>query len=252
MDKQELVSIVVPVYNAGRFLDETINTVKNQTYENWELLLVDDCSTDDSKKVFLKYEDDKRIHWIRLTKNVGAAEARNNGIDRANGRYLCFLDADDKWDKNKIIEQVNYMKKTGCAFCYHSYEFADENCVPNGKKVIAKEKMTYKEALKNTIIFTSTVMFDLNQLDKKMVSMPNIKYIEDTATWWKLLRSGQIAYGMPNLFSLYRRSSNTDSSKELRMQKSLWYVYRKVEKLSFIEALYYWFIKNVNAVLRRI
>lgn len=252
MVRSRLVSIVVPVYNAERFLEDTINTVRKQTYENWELLLVDDCSTDKCERIVSKYKDDKRIRWIKQIKNVGPARTRNHGISLANGEYLCFLDADDKWDEKKIEKQIDYMKRNKCAFCYHSYEFADEKCTPNGKRVIAKNKLTYRQALKNTIIFTSTVMFDLKQLNKSDIMMPDIKYIEDTATWWKILRNGIDAYGMPDVFSLYRRSPNTDSSKKIRMQRSLWYVYRKVEKLNLFYAAYCWFWKNTNAVIRRI
>ena len=109
--KQPLVSIVVPVYNAARFMDDTIQTVLNQTYQNWELLLVDDCSSDDSIQIIKKYlKKDKRIKLFKLSENSGAAIARNTGIDKAKGRYLAFLDADDLWVKNKLDLQVAFMQ----------------------------------------------------------------------------------------------------------------------------------------------
>ena len=169
----DLVSIVVPVYNAERFLDETINTVLNQTYTNWELILVNDCSTDNSVNVIKKYKD-KRIKLINNKTNSKAAISRNNGITKAKGRYICFLDADDLWDKDKLEKQVKFMNEKDCAFSYHSYEFANEYCIPTGKKVIAKEILKYKEVLKNNIISTITVMFDMDKLSKEDIYMPNI------------------------------------------------------------------------------
>lgn len=163
MKKNKLVSIITPVYNAEKFLDDTINTALNQTYEDWELILINDCSTDNSKKIYEKYKDDKRIKWIDLRKNSGAAIARNRGIEQSKGRYICFLDSDDLWDKKKLDNQIKFMQDKNCEFSFTSYQFADDNCIPNGKKVIVPEKINYKQALGNTTIFTSTVMFDLSK-----------------------------------------------------------------------------------------
>ena len=250
--EKDLVSIIVPVYNAEKFLDDTINSVLKQTYSNFELLLINDGSTDNSKTVFNKYKNDKRIKWFDQKENGGAALARNRGIKEAKGHFLCFLDADDLWDICKLERQIDFMKENNCAFSYHSYEFADENGVPNGKKVFSKEQLCYNDALKNNIISTITVMFDLSLIKKSLIMMPNLKYVEDTATWWQVLRNGYIAYGIPNLFSYYRRIPNSNSSNKLRTQKSLWHLYRKVEKLSFFRALYCLTWKNIHAVLRRI
>lgn len=250
--KDELVSIIIPVYNAERFLDETINTILNQTYKNWELLLINDCSKDNSKSIYEKYSSDKRIKWHDQEQNGGPALARNKGIDLAQGKYICFLDADDICDLDKIEKQVEFMKQNDCAFSYHSYEFADEKAVPTGKKVIAKEKLTYKKALKNNIISTITVMFNMKKINKELIEMPNLKYVEDTATWWRILRNGYIAYGMPNVFSYYRRIPNTNSSNKLRTQKPLWNLYRKEEKLNIFYAAHCLFWKNYHAVLRRV
>ena len=248
----ELVSIIIPVYNAEKFLDDTINTVLDQTYTNWELILVNDCSKDKSKKIYDKYKKDKRIKWIDQKENGGPALARNRGIDESKGKFICFLDADDKWDSFKLEKQVTFMKEKKCAFSYHSYEFANENCEPNGKKVIAKEKLSYKKALKNNIISTITVMFDLSIIDKSLIKMPNLKYVEDTATWFKILRNNYIAYGIKDVFAYYRRIPNSNSSNKFRTQKSLWNLYRNEEGLSIINSLLYLFCKNLNAIKRRI
>src|SRR5574344_1639183 len=126
--QKELVSIIVPVYNAEKFIGETIESVLNQTYKNFELLLVDDCSKDKSVDVINKYvQKDKRIKLICNKNNSGAALSRNIGIDASKGRFICYLDADDKWNKTKLYKLVNFMLKRKVQFSYTSYEFADEN-----------------------------------------------------------------------------------------------------------------------------
>ena len=249
----ELVSIIIPVYNASRFLDETIKSVRSQTYEKWELIFVDDCSTDNSEQIIKEYMKlDKRIKYFKQERNSGPAIARNRGIDEAKGRFLCFLDADDFWDKNKIEEQLNFMLKEDIAFSYTSYCFTLPDGTKTNKKVIAKKELKYKEVLKNNIISTITVMFNLKLIDKELIKMPNLKYVEDTATWFKILRHGFVAYGMPNIFSYYRRSSNTESSNKLKTQKSLWKLYRKNERLSIPKTIITLISKNFNALKRRI
>lgn len=248
-----MVSIIVPVYNAEKYIDFTIKSVIEQSYNNWELILIDDCSMDKSKEIIEKYSrKDKRIKYFKQKNNSGPALARNYGIELATGRYICFIDADDLWEKDKIKKQIKFMKERKCAFSYHSYVFADENGIPSEKKVIAKEKLSYKEALKNNIISTITVMFDLKKIDKELIKMPNLKYVEDTATWWKILRNGYIAYGISNVFSIYRRIPNSNSSNKFKTQKYLWNLYRKEEKLSIFSSMYCLFMKNINAILRRI
>ena len=251
--KKDLVSIVIPVYNAEKYVEETIKTFQNQTYKNWEAIFVDDCSTDNSKEIITKYsKTDKRIKYVCQEQNGGPALARNKGVDLAKGQFFCYMDADDLWQKDKLKKQVEFMKTKQCAFSFTSYEYANEEGVPTGKKVIAKEQYRYKQALKNNIISTITVMFNLKLIDKELIKMPDLKYVEDTATWWKILRKGYVAYGLKDVFSVYRRMKKSQSSNKLRTQKPLWNLYRQVEGLSFIEAVYCLFWKNVHAVLRRL
>lgn len=252
--KKDLISIIIPVYNAERFLNDTIKTIQNQTYENWEAIFVDDCSKDKSIEILKKAsKKDKRIKVFKLEKNSGnPCFPRNYGIDKANGRYICFIDADDLWQEDKLEKQINFMKENDVAFSYHSYEYADSNGIPTGKKVIAKPQINYNYCLKNNIISTITVMFDVSKLGKELIKMPDLKYVEDTATWWKILRNNYVAYGIPDVFSYYRRIPCSNSSNKLKTQKFLWNLYRKEEKLCFIYALYCLLLKNINALLRRI
>ena len=247
-----LVSIVVPVYNAARFIDETIKTVLDQTYTNWELLLVDDKSTDESVELIKPYAaKDKRIKLLRNKQNSGAAISRNKGIDAAKGRYIAFLDADDLWLPTKLEKQVAFMQKQDCAFSFTGYEFADENGKPNGKKVRVPATITYKQALKNTTIFTATVMFDLEKLNKINIHMPNVKS-EDTATWWKVLKIVEHAYGIDIILSYYRRHDSSLSSNKLEAVFRTWTLYRECEQLSITSSVYYFLRYINNAILRRI
>ena len=251
--QQPLVSIVVPVYNAARFIEETIATVQNQTYQNWELLLIDDCSTDDSVKLIKPHlTKDKRIKLLKNKANSGAALTRNKGIDAAKGHYLAFLDADDLWLPEKLEKQVAFMQEIDCAFSFTGYEFANETGKPNGKKVHVPATITYKQALKNTTIFTSTVMLNLKKLDKHKVLMPNIRRGQDTATWWRILRQVPYTYGLGDALSIYRRSKGTASSNKITALKRTWRIYRDSEKLPYIKASYYFTHYCFNASMRRL
>ncbi len=247
----DLVSIIIPVYNAEKFIDETINSVKSQTYTNWELLLVNDCSTDNSTNLIEKHLKDDRIKLINNKQNSRAAISRNNGIKEAKGKYICFLDADDKWHNEKLEKQIKFMKEKKCAFSYTGYEFADENCIPNGKKVFVPNKLSYKQALKNTTIWTSTVMFDMTKLSKKDIYMPNVKS-EDTASWWSILKKIDYAYGLNEILSYYRRSGGTLSSNKFEAIKRIWNLYRNVEHLNIFKSSYCFFWYALRAVLRRV
>ena len=143
------------------------------------------------------------------------------------------------------------MKDNCCAFSFTDYEFADSNGIPNGKKVKVPKTINYKQALKNTTIFTSTVMFDLRKLTKEDITMPNVKS-EDTATWWKVLKKIEYAYGINNIMVLYRRSANTLSSNKIKAVKRIWDLYRNVEKLTFLASIYNFSWYCFNALKRRV
>ena len=248
----DLVSIIIPVYNAERFIDDTINSVLNQTYTNWELILVNDCSTDKSREIIEKHvKQDKRIKLINNEVNSRAAISRNNGIKIANGRYLCYLDADDLWDKEKLEKQIKFMKEKNCAFSFTGYEFADKNGIPKGKKVYIPSKINYRRALRNTIIWTCTVMFDMNKLSKDDIYMPNVKS-EDTASWWSILKKIDYAYGLNEVLSYYRRSSGTLSSDKIEGIRIIWNLYRNVEKLNIFYSAFNFIGYAIHAVWKRI
>ncbi|MDE6925757.1 MAG: glycosyltransferase [Acetatifactor sp.] len=250
----DLVSIIVPVYNVENFIGETLDCVLAQTYPDWELLLVEDCSSDNTLALIRKYMDrtgDSRIRLIRQPSNMGAARARNRGLEEAAGRYISYLDADDIWMPEKLERELAFMKEKGAGFTFTGYEFADENGKGTGKIVHVPEKLTYKQALSNTTIFTTTVMFDLGKLSKEQLEMPVIKS-EDTALWFRVLRSGVTAYGLNENLAKYRRAGKTLSSNKLEAIRRIWNLYRRAEGLNVICSAWHFCFWAMRAVKRRI
>jgi len=248
------ISIVVPVYNAEKYIEKTVEMVRRQTFTDWELILVEDCSKDNSAHVLRTLErelQDSRIRVIYKMQNEGAANARNTGVDAACGRYLAFLDADDIWIENKLAAELDFMQKKGAAFVFTAYEFGDENAVGTGKIVKVPGTLTYKKALSRTVIFTSTTLFDLSVIGKELVKMPNVPS-EDSATWWKILRAGYTAYGYPEVTTIYRRPPKSLSSNKAKAIYRIWYLYRKVEKLPLVTSVFCFMGWAFRTTLRRL
>lgn len=251
--KEEMVSIIVPVYNAREYIIDTINCVRQQTYQNWELLLVLDGCTDKTEELVSEYLSktcDDRIIVIEQS-NQGAAKARNRGLKEACGRFIAYLDADDIWLPEKLTRQLAFMQGKNAAFSFTGYEFADQNAVGTGKIVHVPAVMEYRDALKNTTIFTTTVIFDTTKIEKNMLEMPQIKS-EDTALWWKVLRSGYKAYGLDENLVLYRRGNSSLSSNKLEAVRRIWNLYRRAEGLGILKSAYYFCFWAIRAVYRRL
>ena len=249
-----MISIVVPVYNAAKYIEQTISMVQKQTYTDWELILVEDCSKDASREVLqklVKELEDSRIHVIYKEKNEGAASARNTGLMAATGEYLAFLDADDIWKETKLEKELAFLEEKKAAFVFTSYEFGDEQGIGTGKFVHVPEKISYKQALSRTVIFTSTTLFDLKKLDKSRLIMPEVPS-EDCATWWQILRAGYTAYGYPEVTAIYRRPPKSLSSNKGKAIQRIWFLYRKVEKLPLLTSVVCFVGWAFRATLRRL
>lgn len=250
----KLVSIIVPVYNVEKYIVETMDCVRRQTYTDWELLLVEDGSPDASAAVieaYIRETGDGRIRLIRQPANMGAAQARNRGLKEAQGRYIAYLDADDLWVPEKLERELAFMQEKDAAFAFTGYEFADENGVGTGRVVKVPETLVYREALKNTTIFTTTVMFDTEKIDKTLLEMPIIKS-EDTALWWKVLRNGYVAYGLNENLVKYRRVDNSLSSNKVEALRRIWNLYRKAEGMSVINSAWHFCFWAFTTFKRRI
>ena len=247
---QEKVSIIVPVYNAANYIEQTIQSVLAQDYENWELILVENGSADDSVAKIQAF-DDERIRLIIMDGNAGAANARNEGMRQATGTYVGYVDADDLWRPDKLSRQIAFMNEKSAAFAFTGYEFGDENAHPTGKIVRVPETLSYKQALSNTTIFTSTVLFDTRRIEKDKLYMPNVKS-EDSALWFQILRGGVTAYGLDENLVIYRRPANSLSSNKLEAMRRIWNLYRKQEKLNIFYSMYLFVGWAFRAVKRRV
>ena len=286
-----VVSIIVPVYRAESYIAETIAMVQKQTYTEWELILIEDHSPDNSavvirdtlleygcrklsekqKRFRLSEQKDVSLEWRQYVrsveeyidnsgrrillvckeKNEGAAAARNTGLDAAQGRYIAFLDADDVWFPKKLDDELRFMKERQAGFAFTAYEFGDEMAHPTGKKVCVPERLIYRQALSRTVIFTTTVMFDREIIPDELLRMPEVES-EDTATWWQILRAGYTAYGLNETLAIYRRPAQSLSSNKLAAIRRIWNLYRRQEKLSVISSACYFILWAYRATARRL
>lgn len=248
----EKVSIITPVYNSEAYIERTINSVLKQTYTNWEMILVDDCSSDDSKKIIDKYMKlDKRLKYFKLKENSGAAVARNFALKNSTGRFIAYLDADDIWKPEKLKKQIEFMLKNNYAFSCTSYDKIDDQDQYK-KSVNMPKEINYQKFLRNTIIQTVGVMVDTEITGKDLLEMPNIRRRQDAATWCKLLKAGYNCYGMEERLACYRVVSNSLSSNKIKAIKGTWFLYRNIEKLPFFNSCFCFVGYAFNAVRKRI
>jgi glycosyltransferase involved in cell wall biosynthesis len=242
------VSIITPLHNAEKFIADTISSVIAQTYQDWELIIVDDVSDDESVTlVESAVEKDSRITLIRLSKNSGAALARNTAIKVANGRYIAFLDSDDLWLPQKLETQLAFMRENGYAFTFTAYERIDEEGKSLGS-VGVPEKVSYRQMLKTSVIGCLTAMYDTAYFGK--VYMPLIRKRQDYGLWLKLLKQTEFAYGIQQPLGLYRIRRDSISSNKLNTSTYNWRLYRDIEKLPFLASCYYFSHYAVRGLLR--
>lgn len=251
MESQPLVSVIMPCYNMEKFISEAIMSVSQQTYPYWELLIVDDASTDGTVATVKKLADqDERIHFTVKTEHSGIADTRNLCIRLANGPFLAFLDADDVWHPEKLEKQVMFMTEKNVGFTYSAYDWIDEDGVSLNKCIHTIGNLDYEAYLRNTIIGCSTVM--VNKTITGDVAVPNFRTSEDSATWLDILKKGHLAYAIEEPLVSYRIRKKSASSNKLKASSDLWKVYRKNEKLSFVKALYYFGCYAFNAIKKRL
>lgn len=248
-----LISIIMPVYNCQEYIQETIESIKNQTYKNWELIIVDDYSTDKSIEIIQEAikEIAEKTKIIDLKENQGVAIARNIALENARGRYIAYIDADDIWKKEKLEKQLEFISKNNYGFTYTSFTYLRKNNTKKDINIIPL-KLDYKKALKDTAILTSTVMIDTNKINKELLKMPNIRRGQDMATWWKILKNNNTAYCLNERLTFYRRRKNSISINKITAIKRTWNLYRNVEKFSLIKSMYYFSFYAINAIKKRI
>lgn len=235
----ELVSIIMPTYNCGAFIEESVKSVLAQTYKNWELLIADDCSTDNTQTVLAPYLDNyPNIYYIRLEKNSGPAAARSAALKQVKGEYVAFLDSDDLWASNKLFLQIDFMKRKNVAFSATGYELMTEEGLSKGTAFIPPAKTTYDKMLRLSCpVGNLTVMYDRRIIGEQQV--PDIQKRNDYALWLQILHKTDACYGMPTVLAKYRVRSQSVSRNKLKLLPYHWHLYRHIEKLSLLKSAWY-------------
>ena len=230
-----LVSIIMPAYNSGKTIRDSIQSVYNQTYSQWELLIIDDCSTEPIEDSIFNFHD-KRIRCIHLAQNQGVANARNVGISQAKGKYIAFLDSDDIWHPEKLSMQLAFMQKNHYAFTYTGYRQFTGDINNLGNLVKPKPYVDYRELLKGNDIGCLTVMIDRKQIQN--IHMPSQRH-EDYITWLNIRKQGWKAYSLPNELAYYRKGDGSLTSNKWKSLVWTWKVYRESQNLNFIQSSMY-------------
>lgn len=234
----KLVSIITPTYNCGRFIGRTIESAEAQTYSNWEMIIVDDRSTDDTKEIVARYQkEDPRIRYYLLEVNSGAAVARTRAMEEAKGAYMAFLDSDDIWMPDKLERQLAFMEEKGYAFTCTAYEQIDEEDRPLNKVIKTVRKTSYNRLLLDCPVGNSTVMYNVEVMGKFQV--PNIRKRNDDALWLQMLKKEKYIWGMPEVLMRYRIRKNSISSNKLQLIKYHWQLYREIEHLNVFRSAFH-------------
>ena len=244
----DLISIIIPYYKKKEFISETINSIKNQSYKNYEILIIyDDENLTDLKYLKELANEKKNIRILVNKKNSGAGLSRNNGIINAKGEFIAFLDADDYWHKDKLLKQLNYMIHKKINFSHTSYYIVNKN-----KKIISvrngRNFLEYKDLLSSCDIGLSTVMV------KKKILMdnffPNLTTKEDFVLWLKILKTGEKLIGINEPLTYWRKSNDSLSSNNFQKIMDGYKVYRKYMKMNIFLSLYYLFILSLNSLIK--
>ncbi|WP_201319180.1 MULTISPECIES: glycosyltransferase family 2 protein [unclassified Paenibacillus] len=242
-----LVSIITPAYNCEKYISQTIDSVLAQTYSNWEMIIVNDMSSDNTENIIREYaKKDTRIRLINLTENSGAAVARNTALENARGRFIAFLDSDDGWKEEKLEVQLRFMVDNNYGFTFTSYELMRENVSDKTKIFRVPASLNYSQGLKNTVIGCLTVVIDKDILGD--FRMPLIRRGQDNLTWLMLLKKGHIAYGLNENLAMYRRVSGSLSNNKVKALKRQWSNYRNVIKLPLFKCIYYYTFYVLNNI----
>lgn len=233
-----LISVITPVYNAGNVIGKTLESIFNQTYKNIEIVLVDDCSSDNSQQVIEEYaKNHPEIVYFRQPTNQGAGAARNKALELARGQYVAFLDADDLWYPEKTEKQIELLKEKNGAFSYTAIEMIDGDGKVVKKKRKVRETIDYKFLLHNTMIATSTVIVDRTVLGDFRMSLR--RGGQDYATWLMLLRNGTIAYGINEALEQYRvGNKNSLAGSKGKSIKQVWEIQTQNEKIGKVKAAF--------------
>ncbi len=247
-----LVLIIMPNYNCERFIEETLNSVINQTYTNWELLIIDDCSTDKSVEIIKAFiEKDERIKLLVNEQNSGAAASRNRALREAKGKWIAFLDSDDLWTADKLEKQIGFMEENGYKFSCTDYERIDENSQPLGELVTGPKKLTKHKMFNCNYMGCLTVMYDAETVG--VVQIPDsISKRNDYALWLKVCKFA-VCYRMKGVYAYYRKRSSSMSHKsKFNLIKYHYRVYRISEKMCAVRAFFCTINNLVHVAVKKV
>lgn len=249
MNETNLVSIIMPSFNSEHYIVQSIESVLKQTYSNWELLITDDVSLDNTVNIIDSYASrDSRIKLFKLKTNSGPAIARNNSLKQSSGSLISFLDSDDTWEPLKLEIQVKFLSENPtCPLSFTSYNIVDKSNVVI-RKLKAPKITTYSELLKSCTIGCSTVM--INKHVTGNILMPEIKKRQDFALWLSILKKHKFALGIDIILTNYRTGNDSVSSNKFKVIKYQWLTYYKIENLGILKSLYYMFHWAVRGFLK--
>ena len=240
--KKTKIDIILPNYNSYKFIEETIKSIKNQNYSHWKLTIVDDNSSQKTKKILKKFLKNKKIQVYWLKKNRGAGFCRNYAIKKTKSPYIAFIDSDDIWKKNKLKNQINFMKKNNCSFSYTNYEtFGDKN-----NKVDSPSKFSYSSFIKNTSIATSTMMIKRNKINN--IKFTDTKICEDYFFKCKLLKKVNFALNLNQYLTKYRVRKGSLQSSNLKNFYWIWKINRDFNRLNFLNNFISLFFISFNSL----
>jgi glycosyltransferase involved in cell wall biosynthesis len=239
----------MPVYNGENFISEAIESVLSQNYNNLEIIITDDYSTDGTEHVVKRFvEKDSRVKYYKLNQNQGAAVARNNSIEKANGKYLAFLDSDDLWKKDKLEKQIGFMQDNGYTFTCTSYGKIDDNSNVLDKVCRAHKEYEYNDMLK-WCPGNSTVVYDCETLGK--VEGPKIRKRNDFAMFLQVIKRAGKIYGMEEMLGYHRVRNGSISVNKRKLVAYQWKVYYEIEKLGVARSAYYTGYKVMQTLMRQ-
>ena len=239
---KDRIDIILPNYNSEKYIRQTIKSIINQEYKNWKLLIIDDCSNDKTKKILKNFSKHKKIKIFWLKKNRGAGYSRNYALKKSNAPFVAFIDSDDLWKKNKLKNQLNFMKKNNFTFTYTNYETFGKK----RKKINNPPKLNYYEFIRNTSIPTSTMMIKREKI--KNTRFTNTKICEDYYFKCKILKKIKFAYCLKNNLTMYRIRENSLQSNNLRNFYWIWKINKKFNNLNFFENILSLFFISVNSL----
>ena len=235
MKDHGLVSVIMPAYNSEAFISEAIRSVIQQTYQNWELLVIDDASSDSTLKLIQKYsENDNRIKVFKNSANLGTHKARNRGIKAAEGDFIAFLDADDQWKPEKLVKQLEILSSDNISACFSSYDLISENGQPLGKRMEALPVLSYEKLLKANYVGNLTGIYSVKDLGK--IYCPDIRKRQDWALWLKVIEEGGPMEGILDSLAIYRVRKNSISTNKLEMLSYNFRVYKDVLGYGFLRS----------------